>query len=146
MKVSSNMDLVDEDVLPFLAQIREDVFETPSLQAVGIAAALETGGPDDGVGVSAFAYDRLGRWEPIGVANADDDPIVILEKWVETSYGVVGPWCQCLVQILWNGGSPRAHIEFEFEDGHRWLFSDSDRFLGDRLRPSELPTPLKKER
>jgi hypothetical protein len=113
-------------------------------QPAALAMALETAGPDDGVGVTAFAYDSRGQWQSVDLADPDPG-MDALEHWVALTYPLVGPWAECLFHIVWSDNAPNAHIEFEFEDDkNRWVFdAEGQAPSPDRMRPQGLPIPLK---
>jgi hypothetical protein len=143
MNVSSNIDLPLRVVERLVRDLAGGFLQAPVFERAGVAMALETGGPEDGVGVSAYAYDSRGCWQCVDLAEPGDG-MEALETWVALSYPAIGPWRECLIQVVWPNGEPSAHFEFEFdEDANRWVYADeTDRFLGDMIRPAALPIPL----
>lgn len=88
-----------------------------------------------------FFYDARGQWKGVGVRG--DEPMQILEEWVEDTYASVGSWTECLVQLLFNGSDVAAKFEFEFGDLNRWRYLTQGDALPDVLRPKGLPTPMR---
>jgi hypothetical protein len=145
MSLSSNINLPFDLASLLLARLRDGFFKASVFEPSGWAIALETAGPEDGVGVSAYAYDGFGRWQTIGLEEPKRPRFDILEQWVAQTYQEIGSWRELLIQIVWSNDEANAHFEFEFdEDANRWVHADeTDRFLGDMVRPNGLPMPLK---